>query len=160
MAKYDFITLDVNRKDPLFKHLIEVCGIQPEDKATINDLQDAILAFEENNGYERPLDLLPERLKPEAPIVSAQTEAKPTNVYVPIGKRNRRLVVVENSMGDLKQEYFQINEYKVLIKFGEEIELPEPMIDHIKNVKVTQYKQEKDGEISSVVKRCYSVIEG
>lgn len=158
MANYDFINLDVTRKDPLIKHLQEVCGIEPETNATINDLQDAILAFEENNGYERPMSLLPERLKPKDPIVPAQTEDK-GQVYKPVASHPRRLVIVQNSLTESPQEYFQINEYKILIKFDEPIELPEPMIEHIKNVKVKLFKQEKDGSITPIVKRCYTVSE-
>lgn len=158
MANYDFINLDVSRKDPLIKHLQEVCGIELDASATINDLQDAILAFEENNGYERPMSLLPERLKPQEPIVPAQIEAKEP-VYKPISAHPRRLVIVQNSLTDSPQEYFQINEYKVLVKFDEEIDLPEPMIQHIKDVKQTTYKQEKDGSITPVVRRCFAVTE-
>lgn len=158
MANYDYINLDVKRKDTLVTHLKDVCGIEPPDTATINDLQDAILAFEENNGYERPMSLLPERLKPQDPIVPAQTEEKEP-VYKPISAHPRRKVIVQNSLTDSPQEYFQINEYKILVKFDEEIELPEPMIEHIKGVKQTTYKQEKDGSISPIVRRCFGVME-
>ncbi|MFM2589460.1 hypothetical protein [Vibrio sp. TBV020] len=158
MANYDFINLDVKRKDPLITHLKDVCGIEPDGSASINDLQDAILAFEENNGYERPMSLLPERLKPQDPIVPAQTGAKEP-VYKPVSAHPRRKVIVQNSLTDSPQEYFQINEYKILVKFEEEIELPEPMIKHIKDVKVTTYKQEKDGSITPIIRRCYAVSE-
>lgn len=158
MANYDYINLDVKRKDPLVTHLKEVCGIQPDETATINDLQDAILAFEENNGYERPMSLLPERLKPQDPIVPAQTEEK-APVYKPVSAHPRRLVKVQNMLSESPQEYFQINEYKILVKFDEEIDLPEPMIEHIKGVKQTTYKQEKDGSISPIVRHSFGVIE-
>lgn len=159
MAEYTFITLDVTTKAPLITHLKDACGIEADPKATINDLQDAILAFEENNGLERPNDLLPERLKTTDAIVPASTEATAGSAYVPIAKRNRRKVSIENNLNDHKDEYFQINEYKIRVVFGEVIELPETMINHIKGVKITNYKQEKDGTITPVVKHCYSVIE-
>lgn len=160
MPNYNFIVLDVKRKEPLITHLMDVCGIEPSAEATINDLQDAILAFEENNGYERPVNLLPERLKPQAPIDSALTKAKP-DLYIPVENHARRKVTVTNMVPESTQtqEYFQINEYKILVKFDEEVELPAPMIDHIKDIKATHYKQESDGSITPQVKYCYSVRE-
>ncbi|MGR5294742.1 hypothetical protein ACPV5U_08550 [Vibrio mediterranei] len=158
MSNYDYIALDVTRKDPLITHLKEVCGIEPQADATIKDLQDAILDFEDGNGYERPMDLLPERLKTPNPIVSAQDNKK-NDVYKPIASYPRKKVTITNALGDTPQEYFQINEYKILVKFEEEVELPEPMINHIREVKTTLYKQEKDGSITPLVKRCYAVTE-
>lgn len=155
---YPFIPLDASRKEPLVKHLVDVCGIEPIPSDTINDLQEAILAFEENNGYERPVSLLPERLKPESPIVPATTaNAEPR--YTPIGAHPRREVIVQNSLSDSPQEYFQLNEYKCLVKFDEPVSLPEPMIRHIKDVRQTTYKQEKDGSITPLIRRCYAVSE-
>lgn len=160
MAGYEFITLDVNIKAPLVTHLKDACGVEvDESKMTIADLQDAILEFEENNGLERPNELLPARLKTQDPIVPAMTSVK-EDVYVPISQRPRKTVTVTNNLdSEATDEYFQINEYKVRIVFGEPVKIPDAMINHIKSIKKTEYKQEKDTSITPVVRPCYAVSE-
>lgn len=160
MAGYTFITLDVNTKAPLIAHLKDACGIEADDKSTIAQLQDAILEFEEGNGLERPQELLPERLKTPDLIVPGEIDKPAEAVYVPISQRPRRLVTVQNNLdSNVKDEYFQINEYKIRIMFGQPVAIPDAMINHIKGIKRTEYTQEKDTSITPVVKYCYSVNE-
>ncbi|MFG0772852.1 hypothetical protein ACF8PD_13590 [Vibrio plantisponsor] len=159
MTGYTFITLDVNVKAPLIAHLKEACGVEVDDKMTIAELQDAILEFEENNSLERPNELLPARLKTQDPIVPAMTTVK-EDIYIPISQRPRKNVVVTNNLdSEATDEYFQINEYKVRIVFGQEVSIPDAMINHIKNIKKTEYKQEKDTSITPVVRPCYGIEE-
>jgi len=159
MTGYTFITLDVNVKAPLIAHLKDACGVEVDDKMTIAELQDAILEFEENNGLERPNELLPARLKTQDPIVPAMTNVK-EDVYVPISQRPRKTVIVNNNLdSEAKDEYFQINEYKILIVFGKPVKIPDAMINYIKSIKKTEYKQERDTSITPNVRPCYSVEE-
>lgn len=149
MSKYKFIDLDKSQEATLKKHLKEACGVEPAADATREALVEAIMVFEENNELLRPQELLPKEMRTDL-VESAEATINTEEVHVPIAARPKvRVIITVNGEAHKKtQEYFMLNEWNAIIKFGEEVDIPKPVYDMIRQAKEVHYDQEKDGTIT------------
>ncbi|WP_027697237.1 hypothetical protein [Vibrio litoralis] len=159
MSQYPIVNLDAQVKASLIKHLKDHCGVEMSDSDSKAELIEAIITFEENNGIERPIDLMPEAMKPSAIVGATATlnPASPKNI--PIAKHERKVVIITVN-GDAKgrtQEFFGLNEWRATIKFGEQVDLPVPVIKMIQQAKEKRYTQEKDGSLKQISFPSYNI---
>lgn len=145
---YPFIDLEKTTDAKLIAHLAKQCGVEKEVGTPRDQLVEAVLEFEELNGLERPVDLLPADLRPVV-TVSATAEL-PEKLEIPIRRHPRVKIRINedsspNGKGDV---YVSVNEYEALIKRNTEVEVPVPVYQMLLDAVEVKGTQSKDGTVS------------
>ena len=124
---YSFIELEKTATSKLIAHLAKQCGFEKDASTPRDELVTAILEFEEANNLVRPVDLLPDDLRPVT-VISATAEL-PAKLEIPVRKHPKVKIKINedtslNGKGDV---YCRVNEYEALVKRNTEVEVPMPV---------------------------------
>ena len=124
---YSFIELEKTATAKLLAHLAKQCGVEKDAATHRDELVTAILEFEEANNLVRPVDLLPDDLRPVT-VISATAEL-PAKLEIPVRKHPKVKIKINedtslNGKGDV---YCRVNEYEALVKRNTEVEVPMPV---------------------------------
>lgn len=130
---YPFISFN-STVEQLKTHLREHCGI--EKSGSKKELIEAILAFEEENGFVRPNKDVAEHT---APV---------NNLELPLEKQRKVRIKIAETEQDRSDVYVSINDWDALIKRGVEVVVPEAVYVLLSKAGDQTFKQEKDGSLT------------
>ncbi len=138
---YPFIDLKKATKDELIAHLHNYCGIEKDGKK--EDLIQAIIDFEQANGFVRPTD-----------ATNSQTTELKTK---PLNAQKRIKVIIAPSETDNSDVYVSIGDWDALIKRGEEVAIPESAYLLLANSGEVRFNQNADGTLSEYFAPRFSI---
>lgn len=160
---YPFINLDKASKKELVTHLKENCGVEKKDSDSKDDLIDAILEFEENNGLIRPAELLPKAMVSEQPESGNETEVI-TEQSAGVASDNlddypKVRIKISTGIGfDGSEDVIVwLNGRSFQMKREQEIVVPEPVYQLLMDSKSIIGSQRKDGELEKTEVQNYNV---
>ncbi|OBX02204.1 hypothetical protein [Gallibacterium genomosp. 1] len=152
---YPFINLDKAKKEDLIAHLKDYCGIEAKSGETKETLIEAILEFEDLNGYVRPYELMPASVKNATVTtqVPVSNDSSDLNTYPKV-----RIKIQSSEKFDGQDDVLVwINGYSYQIKRDTEVVVPEPVYILLRDSKTTIYQQEKDGSVTEKIVANYSI---
>ncbi|VTX83835.1 hypothetical protein [uncultured Aggregatibacter sp.] len=154
---YPFIDLDKSKKSDLINHLKEQCGLEKKDSDSKDDLVNAILEFEENNGLLRPAELIPKSIF----TTQSEEDSAQTSVALSDNLDDYPKVRIKISTGlgfdGAEDVIVWLNGRSFQMQREKELVVPEPVYQLLMDAKSIVGSQTKEGEIAKTVVQNYNV---
>lgn len=154
---YPFIDLDKSKKGDLINHLKEQCGVEKKDSDSKDDLVNAILEFEENNGLLRPAELMPKSMTATQP----ENTVEQPSVVASDDLNDYPKVKIKISTGlgfdGAEDVIVWLNGRSFQMQREKEVIIPEPVYQLLMDSKSIVGSQSKEGEIVKTEVQNYNV---